>query len=388
VVGWAGIGGWVGAKLALSLLAGALAAVTLWLAVRRFDVDLPLATVGVAVAAASAPLAVYGQQLYPELPAALVTLAGVAALTGRLRTGQLVLLVAAVTALPWLSVKYVPVAAALALAGAVRAGRAGRRRELLIAAGALVGLGLAYLAVHRAVWGGWTVYASGDHFQRSGEFGVLGFQPSYLGRAQRLGSLLVDRTYGIVAWQPAWLLLLPAVGALLARRPRGWPALAAPLAAGWLIATFLAVTMSGFWWPGRQLVVVLPVALLVVLWWLARLPRPAQLAAGVLGLAGVLTYGWLLVEGWAREITWVSGFPGTSAPPYRLIRPLLPDYLSGDYWSGHLMWAVVLLGGAAAGWWSVHDRRRYRSEDPYDSTGTGGGGPVHSGVAGPDRLPG
>jgi hypothetical protein len=353
-----GLAGWVGGKLMLALLAGALAALTLWLAVRRFGVPSRLATAGVAVAAGSAPLAVYGQQLYPELPAALATLAGVAALTGQPRTRQLVLLVTAVAVLPWLSVKYVPVAAALALAGGVRAARAGRRRELLLAAGALAVLALAYLVSHRLVWGGWTAYASGDHFQQSGEFGVLGFQPSYLGRAERLVSLLADRGYGIVAWQPAWLLLVPAAAALLARRPRGWPALAAPLAAGWLVATFLAVTMSGFWWPGRQLVVVLPVAVLVVLWWLGQLRpragrRAAWLVAGGLGLAGVVTYGWLLAEGWAREITWVSGFQQVGAPPYRLLRPVLPDYLGDAYAGGHLGWAAVLLGGAVAGWWSV-----------------------------------
>ena len=77
-----GIGGWVGAKVALSLLAGLLAALLLWVAVRRFGVAPRTAAVGVTVAASSMPLAVYGQQLYPELAAALVTLLGVAALTG------------------------------------------------------------------------------------------------------------------------------------------------------------------------------------------------------------------------------------------------------------------------------------------------------------------
>jgi hypothetical protein len=353
-----GVAGWVGGKVLLSLLAGLLAALTLWVAVRRFGVDARLATAGVALAAASTPLAVYGQQLYPELPAALVTLVGVAAVTGRHRPGTLPLLVTAIAALPWLAVKYVPVAVALALVGVARTARVARRRELLLAGVALIALAVAYLWLHRLVWGGWTGYASGDHFQRSGEFGAIGFQPNYLGRAERLGSLLVDRGYGIAGWQPAWLLLVPAVAALLTRRPPGWPALAAPLVAGWLVATFLAVTMSGFWWPGRQLVVVLPLALLAILWWLDQLPRWTWPVATALGLAGVLTYGWLLVDGWAREITWVAGFQRVGAPPYRLLRPLLPDYLGDGYWGGHVMWVAVLLGCAAAGWWSVRARGR------------------------------
>jgi hypothetical protein len=368
-----GLAGWVGGKLALTLVAGALAALTLWVAVRRFGVPAKLATGGVALAAASTPLAVHGQQLYPELPAALVTLVGVAAVTAPLDrrpdrpgpgAGALALLAVAVTALPWLSVKYLPVAAALALVGGARAWRAGRRRALAVVAAALAAMAVAYLAGHRVVWGGWTVYASGDHFQQSGEFGVLGFHPSYLGRAERLVSLLVDRGYGIVAWQPAWLLLLPALGALAARRPRHWPALVAPLVGGWLMATFLAVTMSGYWWPGRQLVVVLPLALVLVLWWLGQLPRWVWAPAAALGLAGVVSYGWLLAAGWAREITWVSGFQTVGAPPYRLVRPLLPDYLGEGYWGPHLVWAAVLLGCAAAGWWSVRTRGRSSSSPP------------------------
>lgn len=50
-----GIAGWCGAKLTMSLLAGALAALTLWVAVRRFAIPPTLAASGTAVAAASAP---------------------------------------------------------------------------------------------------------------------------------------------------------------------------------------------------------------------------------------------------------------------------------------------------------------------------------------------
>jgi hypothetical protein len=357
-----GLAGWVGGKLALALSAGLLAILIWWLAVRRFGVDGRLAAAGVAVAAASAPLAVYGQQLYPELPAALLTVAGVAAAVGRLRLPVVVVVVAA---LPWLSIKYAPVAAALALVVGFRLWRAGRCRELAFAAGAMVLAGIGYLLVHRLVWGGWTVYASGDHFQSSGEFGAVGFRPNYPGRAQRLVSLFVDERFGIAAWQPAWLLVVPAVAAMLARRPRGWPVLLLPLTAGWLVATFAALTMHGYWWPGRQLVVVLPLAVVAVLWWLGQVGTRVRILAAVLGLAGVLTYGWLLADGWARRITWVSGFWQSGAPAYRLLRPLLPDYTGDGYLAGHVAWAAVLLGLAAAGWWSV----RARAVSPASTAG-------------------
>src|SRR5262245_60231667 len=170
------LGGWVAGKLTLAALAGVLAALTLWVAVRRVGVSLPLAATGVGIAAASAPLAVYGQQLYPELPAALVTMVGFAALTGPLGTSDgadgpgggrrgsirsVAVLGVAVAALPWLSIKYGAIAAALALLGVARWWRSGRHHE---ASWLAAGLGLAgsgYLLAHRLVWGGWTVDADG-----------------------------------------------------------------------------------------------------------------------------------------------------------------------------------------------------------------------------------
>lgn len=344
-----GVGGWVGAKLALTLLAGALAALTLWVAVRRFGIGVRLATIGVALAAASAPLAVYGQQVYPELPAALVTVIGVAALTGARDRRNLALLAAAVTALPWLSVKYFPVAAVLAALGAFAWWRAGRRNDVLVYASALAATGVAFLLLHQLVWGGWTAYATGDHFQQTGEFAVVGSDPNYVGRGVRLVGLLVDRGYGIVPWQPAWLLLLPAVAALAARRPRGGLTLVAPLAAGWLVATFVALTMNGHWWPGRQLVVVLPLALLIILGWLDQAGRRLQLTGLVLGAAGVFTYACLLVDGWAREITWVSRFEEVDAPLYQVLRPILPNY-RGEFLIPHLIWLAIFAALAYLAW--------------------------------------
>lgn len=363
--------GWVGAKLTLALLAGLLAAATLWLAVRRFAIPLPLATAGVGIASASAPLAVYGQQVYPELPAALAVVLAVGVLTAsRAGHGPVLLLGAAVTALPWLSVKYVPVAATLAVLGGYRWWRGGHRRAVAALAGGLAVMSAGYLAVHRLVWGGWTVYASGDHFQDSGEFGVIGFHPDYLGRALRLVGLLVDRGYGLVPWQPGWLLVVPALAAALgwawlARRPaapdtgRGWQTavLGWPLLAGWLVATFVAVTMTGFWWPGRQLMVVLPLALLLILRWVAdAAPAVRRIALG-LGALGVWSYACLLLDGYQREITWVSGFEQVDNPVYALLRPLLPDY-GGQFWIRHLAWVLVLAVLAAAGWHTAIRSRR------------------------------
>ena len=295
----------------------------------------------VGVFAASAPLAAYGAQVYPELPAALAVTVAIAALSGPLRRGGLAALAAAVVALPWLSVKYAPVATVLAVVGLWLLARGGRRGAALALGGGLAAAALVFLGAHQALYGGVTPYAAGSHFA-GGELTVVGSEPDYLGRGRRLVGLLVDRDFGLAAWQPAWLLIVPAVAALLARRPRGWAAVALPLAAGWLVATFVALTMQGWWFPGRQVVVVLPAAVLAIAWWARGGGRRLGITLA-LGAAGVLAYAWIAVEGAMGRIAWVVDLQATGNPLYRAWTAVLPDYLdvTAATWALHWAWAAA-----------------------------------------------
>jgi hypothetical protein len=358
-----GLGGWVAAKATLAVLAGALAALTTWLAKARWQVPLPIAAAVGVVAASTPPLVVYGQQVYPELTAALAVVIAVAALTGRLAVPGTLAATVAIVSMPWLSVKYAPVAAVLAAILLFSLWRNGKRRAAGLVAAALAGAGVVFLGAHQLIYGGWTAYASGDHFQSSGEFGVVGLAPDYLGRSTRLMGLLVDRDFGLVAWQPAWLLAVPAVAWLLHARPRHWQVLALPIAVGWLTATFVALTMHGYWWPGRQVVVVLPLAAVVVSVWLARLApavrRWTAAVAGVLAVGGVAAYAWLLVAGWSvgrqPALTWVSAPDVFAGPVDQALRGLLPDYREpgSGMWLRHGVWLAVLAALAVVGWRSA-----------------------------------
>ncbi len=78
-----------------------------------------------------------------------------------------------------------------------------------------------------------------------------------------------------------------------------------PLLAGWATATWVALTMQGYWWPGRQLVVVLPLAVLVVLVWLARAGRAVLVRRPCSPSPGSATTPPLLVTGYVSDTTWV-----------------------------------------------------------------------------------
>jgi hypothetical protein len=335
-------GGWLGAKLTLAAVAGVLAGATVWTAVRRFAVPLRPATVTVLALSAAAPLAVYATQVYPELPAALAVVGAIAAVTGPLDRRGLAVLVLAVVALPWLAVKYAPVAAVLA---ALAAGRLLRDRRSAAAGAlgaALLLAGVAYLAAHRAWYGGWTVYASGSHFS-GGELTVVGSDPNYVGRSIRIAGLLLDQAFGLAAWQPLYLLLPAALGALLVARPAGTAALVAPLLAGWATATWVALTMHGWWFPGRQVVHVLPAAALALAWLAAH--RPALVRAyAVAGIAGASLFAWLVGEVLVGRITLVVTFADVAHPLAVLARATLGDYraLAAGDWARHGIWLVVL----------------------------------------------
>jgi hypothetical protein len=304
--------------------------------------------VAVACFSLASPLAVYATQVYPELPGALVLTLGVGAALGPPSKRCAWGVGLAVTALPWLSVKYAPAAAALAVVVLWRLVAGGHRRLAAGLAGGLVVSGLAFAAGHLAIYGGLTPYATGDHFA-GGELTVVGTSPNYLGRSRRLVGLFVDRNWGLVAWQPAWLLVLPALGAVLRRRPPWWPAVVAPLVAGWAMATWAALTMQGFWWSGRQTVVVLPMAVLLVAWWAGR----SWLVAGL--VAGATTWWWLVVDGLHHRITWVVHVTTAGAPVHRVLAPLLPDLRApgtGDQ-VRYASWTIVLFGLVVAGWRSV-----------------------------------
>ena len=68
---------------------------------------------------------------------------------------------------------------------------------------------VAYLIIHKRVYGGWTVYATGDHFV-DGEFEVVGRNPNLAARTRRLSGLLLDKEFRLIPWTPAFFALIPA----------------------------------------------------------------------------------------------------------------------------------------------------------------------------------
>ncbi len=349
------LGGWVAAKATLALVAGSAAAATLWFVVRRLSVPVGIAALIVGAFFGAPPLSVYATQVYPEMPAALCLIVGLAAVSGPLgRTGCTATLVS-VIALAWLSIKYVPVAAVLSVALLVRLWPRSRLRALGHTA-VLSVAGVVYLVFHRRSYGGWTSYASGDHFV-NGEWLAVGHDPDYWGRTRRLAGLLLDNGFGLVAWTPAYLLTAAGLVLLLQHCRRIWAVALPAVAVGYGVATWVALTMHGWWWPGRQLVVVLPIVAASIA---ALVNRFRSLAIPTVAgcVAGTMSLYWLIVESWLGHQTLVTDFTGTANPFYRVWSLLLPDHRDFDSTAVTLtvVWSAMLVASAAWAW--VRTNRR------------------------------
>jgi hypothetical protein len=263
------------------------------------------------------------------------------ALTGLLLIGLL-----------WLGAKYAPLAACLGGLSALQLSANGRTALV----GTIATLGLPYLLFHVHVYGGLTPYSVNLIYAGSSTPELVAQHIEVWNRLYRLLGLWVDREFGLVRWAPIFLLAVP--GVVLARRDPGmvrWMLL--PLAVEILVAAFLSITMRGWWFPGRMLIVAVPllVPLVALGLGLGVRARPFVLLPGILALGTVsATLGlWsaassgevtLAVNPFAAEGWWLEGT--------RAVWPLYTAYTSetlllSALWIvviGGLVWATVCIG--------------------------------------------
>ncbi len=348
-----GLWGWMGAKVALAILAGLTAVATFTLSTRRFAVDPVVAGVVVIAFFIGSPFAAYGAQVYPAMPAALCMTVGALAVTGRPTARKLIVGMVAIVALPWLSVKYVPIATVLGVALVWAHWQRENRRALASITTTGVVAAAVYAIVHQRIWGGWTVYASGDHFV-GGEFEVVGTNARYVARTNRLLGLLIDRYFGIAAWAPAFLLMPAGLYAVVrhGRERRGDAlVLVAAIGTGWAVATWVALTMHGWWWSGRQIVPILPLVV-VAISVLVDHVRSLLWPTALLGLVGLFNWTWMAVEASTDRRALIVDHEETANPIFQAWKELLPDHRVDAQWDQimTIVWGLLFAGSVAWTW--------------------------------------
>ena len=145
---------------------------------------------------------------------------------------------------------------------------------------------------------------------------------------------------------------MAGVAGFVRSRPPRWVVVAAPLAVGWLIATFVAESMHDWSWPGRQVVIVVPLAGLAAAWWVDRVPTARRLLFALTAV-GLIFWAWLIVEValGGTSFSLVVDLERTADPLYRVWRAVLPDYRNPTLLTPVLgtVWTALLLGAAWLG---------------------------------------
>jgi len=227
-------------------LAGAALALEMWRSARRLTGDDEAALLAGAVALVP-PLAFYAFEIYTEVPSALALAASLRLLLTGAGPGGAAAAALLAGALPWLHLKMLPVAVALAVIAAVRL----RGRARVAFFGVSLALGLAFLAYYRAIFGVASPLAIYGGVPRDADGSPL----------RALAGLVLDRSFGLLPYAPVFLIALPGAACLVRRR--AWESL---LVAAAVVAPVLPWRM---WWggqcpPARFLVPLLPVLALAL----------------------------------------------------------------------------------------------------------------------------
>jgi hypothetical protein len=296
----------VGGRLGAELLLAAITAlgVVLAAALGRRLVPEPWATAGALAVGLSPPALIAATAIAPEAAGATL-LAGAAVLALRIRddprpvTAFWCALLLALA--PWLAVKLAAPGAIVALAMARWLRRRARGLAGFVALEVVVFGAVLYVSVNGRLYGGLTPYAGLPEPGATGAASVA----DHLERWPRLLGLWIDRDVGLVRWAPVALLALGGV-VLLARSRRERLVRVVPdqvhveVVAGFLalvsatvvlVATFLAPTIAGPWFPGHELVPAWPFAAALAAWTLRRAPRLGRALALLSAIASV----WLVL---------------------------------------------------------------------------------------------
>jgi hypothetical protein len=125
-----------------------------------------------------------------------------------------------------------------------------------------------------------------------------------------------------------------------------------------LLVTFVAITMMGWWFPGRTLMVVLPLAPLALTMLIDRLPAAGKALALGLGVVSVAFTVALQRAAASSEVALAVEPFEMSWWLFRRSKVLFPDYRAWDAETVTLtaIWLTVMLGAAVWVTWAQHRR--------------------------------
>ncbi len=302
----------IGGTLAVQLLLAAISALALALggALARRIVPEPWAGGATLAVGLSPPALAYATTVTPELTAAAV-LAFATLLALRVRELPRIRWVTgaafALASLPWLGLSFALPGAVVALAMVLWLRRRARGFAVLVTVEVLLFSAVMFVTINDQLFGGFTPTSADLPGRGLDDLSAA----DIVDRVPRLVGLWLDRSYGLLRWAPVLALAFFSLW-LLWRSRRDLLARALPeqrevevaatlcalvCCAQVFVATFVAPTMFGFWFPGRYLIVALPPAVALVAWGMRHAPRVGSALGAITLVTSVWWYLALRIDG-------------------------------------------------------------------------------------------
>ena len=325
-----------------------------------------VATLGVGLTATAF---IYSTEIYPEFPAALALVVALLVATRRGSPGtyDALYLAAALTAMCWLGSKYA--ALALPVAGYFLLRADWPARITLTAVGGVSAVLFAWFHLH--VFGGLTPYGVNVVYSQWNTAQILSGHVEFTERYYRIWGLFIDRRFGIGRWAPLLLAAVPAL-ALLVIKTWEHRLVLVLIVIQLLIATFVAITMMGWWFPGRTMLTVLPLFVVPLALLAARAGTFARMFLAALGAYTLTITAGLALAGRAREITIAVDPFDMTFVPFQAIAGLFPLYTwwTAETWQlTYLWWALFAVATVAAAWLEMAGAGRRLWQKGLDALG-------------------
>lgn len=344
-----GLAGLPGAQVQLLLMAAATMALAFVLADRLtgYRAICWIVALGVGLTATAF---VYSSEIYPEFPAALALVVSLLIAIRQARPGwrDALCLAAALTAMCWLGTKYVALALPVSAFFLLRADQPGR--VVLLAVGGVSGALFAWFHLH--FFGGLTPYGVNVVYSQWNTIEIFGGHVGLSDRYYRLWGLFVDRRFGIGRWAPILLLVVPAL-ALLAAGAWERRLIAGLIVIQLMVATFIAITMMGWWFPGRTMLTAFPLFVVALALLVARVSVGLRTVVVCLGLLTLTFTAGLAHAGRVGEITIAVDPFDMAFVPFQAIAGLFPLYTSWttETWQLTCLWLALFAVATATTLW-------------------------------------
>ncbi|MYC30669.1 MAG: hypothetical protein F4X65_11375 [Chloroflexi bacterium] len=349
------LGGLLGVQVQLLLLASTTLALAFVLADRLTGHRLTswVVTLGVGLTATAF---IYSTEIYPEFPAALALMVALLLVTRRTRLGVSdgLWLAATLTVMCWLGIKYAPLALIVSTYFLLKTDRTGR--IALVSAGTVSAV--IFAGIHLYLFGGLTPYGNNAVYAQWNTVEILAGHIEFGERYYRVWGIFIDRQFGVGRWAPLLLAAVPGL-ALLAVGKGAMKLVLALALAQLLMATFVAITMMGWWFAGRTMLTVLPLFAVPITLVAARSPLWGRVGVALLGCYSLAITVGLASAAHAGEVTIAVDPFDMAFPPFQGLAGLFPLYTlwtTETWWLTFFWLTLALLATGSMVWKDISSR--------------------------------